>query len=48
VGSIKKGEKLLIPKGSTRIEEGDLLAVFVLSGDVAQVEKLFQVSIDFF
>jgi len=48
VGSIKKGNEVLSPKGSTRIEEGDLLAVFVLSNDVAQVEKLFQVSIDFF
>jgi len=48
VGTVKKGKNIFIPKGSTRIEEGDLLVVFVLAGDVAQVEKLFQVSIDFF
>ncbi len=48
VASIKKGDKTFIPKGSTRIEEGDILAVFVLSEDVQQVERLFQVSIDFF
>ena len=48
VGSIKKGSETIIPKGSTRVEEGDLLAVFVLAEDVQQVERLFQVSIDFF
>ena len=48
VGSIKKGDKTVIPRGATRVEEGDVLVVFVLSGDVSQVEKLFQVSIDFF
>ncbi len=48
VGSIKKEGKILVPKGSTRVEEGDQLAVFVLAEDVPQVEKLFQVSIDFF
>ena len=48
VGSIKKGDETFVPIGSTRVEEGDLLAVFVLAEDVPQVEKLFQVSIDFF
>ncbi len=48
VGSIKKGEETFVPTGTTRVEEGDLLAVFVLAEDVPQVEKLFQVSIDFF
>lgn len=48
VGSIKKGKDVQIPRGSTRVEEGDVLAVFVLAEDVPQVEKLFQVSIDFF
>ncbi len=48
VGSIQKGKDTFSPTGSTRVEEGDLLAVFVLAADVPQVEKLFQVSIDFF
>lgn len=48
VGAMLKDGKLIVPKGSTRIEEGDMLTVFVLAQDVARVEKFFQVSIDFF
>jgi len=48
VAGVKKGKKTVRPTGSTRIEEGDILAVFVLADDVQQVERLFQVSIDFF
>jgi len=36
------------PLGTTRIEEGDVIAVFCLAKDVPQVEQLMQVSIDFF
>ena len=43
-----KGEKLEMPTGSTRIDEGDVIALFVLSKDVPEVERLLQVSIDFF
>ena len=48
VGMIQKGNQILVPKGDTLIEEGDVLTVFALSDDVAEVERLFQVSIDFF
>ncbi|MCF6305334.1 MAG: Trk system potassium transporter TrkA [Rhodobacteraceae bacterium] len=48
VGAIKKAGKLIVPRGDTRIDEGDVLTVFALSEDVRQVEKLFQVSMDFF
>ncbi len=48
VGMIRKGDEILVPKGDTTIEEGDILTVFALSDDVAEVERLFQVSIDFF
>jgi len=48
VGAIKKSGKLVVPRGDTRINEGDVLTVFALSEDVRQVEKLFQVSLDFF
>lgn len=36
------------PKGGTRIEVDDVLVMFSLSADVAEVERLLQVSIDFF
>jgi trk system potassium uptake protein TrkA len=48
IGSIRKGDKIMKPTGGTRIEEGDVIAVFALSADVPEVERLFQVSIDFF
>ena len=39
---------MLTPTGSTRIDEGDVIVVFALAEDVPEVERLFQVSIDFF
>lgn len=48
VGALLKGDKLVKPTGKTRIEEGDMLAIFAMTADVPQVESLLQVSIDFF
>lgn len=48
IGAVRKGDKVMRPMGDTRIEEGDVIAVFVLTKDVAQLEQLMQVSIDFF
>lgn len=48
IGAIRKGDDILKPTGGTRIEEGDVIAVFALSEDVPEVERLFQVTIDFF
>ncbi|MHA3978482.1 Trk system potassium transporter TrkA [Halovulum sp. GXIMD14794] len=48
VGAVSKRGKLVLPKGNTVIEEGDTVAVFSLSKDVAEVERLFQVSLDYF
>lgn len=48
VGAVRKGDKVVKPTGSLRIEEGDQIVIFALSGDVAEVERLLQVSIDFF
>lgn len=48
VGSVMKDGKVLKPVGETRIEEGDVIVVFALAADVPEVERLFQVSIDFF
>jgi trk system potassium uptake protein TrkA len=36
------------PRGTTRIVEGDLVMIFAMSDDVPEVERLLQVSIDFF
>ena len=48
VGAVSKQGRIVRPTGSTRIEEGDLIVLFALAADVPEVERLFQVSIDFF
>jgi trk system potassium uptake protein TrkA len=48
LGAIKKGTEIIRPTGSTRIDEGDVIAVFCLAADVRDLETLLQVSIDFF
>ncbi|MDM7459572.1 MAG: Trk system potassium transporter TrkA [Paracoccus sp. (in: a-proteobacteria)] len=48
IGAIQKGDKLVRPFADTRIEEGDIVLIFSLTADVPEVERLLQVSIDFF
>ena len=48
VGVILKGDIIIRPSGSTRIEEGDVITIFSMAADVPEVERLLQVSIDFF
>ena len=48
VGGVIKGGKVIRPTGETRIDEGDLIAIFAMADDVPEVERLLQVSIDFF
>ena len=48
VGGILKDGEMLKPDSSSKIEEGDIIALFVLSKDIAEVERLLQVTIDYF
>ncbi len=48
IGAVEKDGKVVRPTSSTRIEEGDIIVLFALTADVPAVERLFQVSIDFF
>ncbi|AJE46963.1 Trk system potassium transporter TrkA [Celeribacter indicus] len=48
VGAIAKGDVYVKPTGETRIDEGDVISIFSLTADVPEVERLLQVSIDFF
>ncbi len=48
VGAVMKGERVQKPTGDLRIEAGDVIAMFAMSKDVPEVERLLQVSIDFF
>jgi trk system potassium uptake protein TrkA len=48
VGAVRKAGKVRRPVGSMVIEEGDQVVLFTLAKDVPEVERLLQVSIDFF
>src|SRR5690606_34241609 len=48
VGAVMKGDKVLKPTGDLRVEAGDVIALFAMAKDVPEVERLLQVSIDFF
>ncbi|MDP5348047.1 MAG: Trk system potassium transport protein TrkA, partial [Paracoccaceae bacterium] len=48
VGGLLKGNQVVKPNSDTRIDEGDIVAMFCLAKDVPEVERLLQVSIDFF
>ncbi|MFO7771874.1 Trk system potassium transporter TrkA [Roseovarius gahaiensis] len=48
VGAVKKGDDIRKPSGGLRIEAGDVVVLFAMADDVAKVEQLLQVSIDFF
>ncbi|MCT4608677.1 MAG: Trk system potassium transporter TrkA [Pelagimonas sp.] len=48
VGAVLKGDKVFKPTGGLRIEDGDQIVLFVLAKDIPEVERLLQVSIDFF
>lgn len=48
LGAVQKAGKTLKPTGNLRIEEGDVILIFALTKDVPEVERLLQVSIDFF
>lgn len=48
VGGVLRGEKLLKPAPDLRVDEGDIVAIFAMTEHVSEVERLLQVSIDFF
>jgi len=48
IGLIRKGDEVIVPKGDTRLAEGDVLTIFAMPDQVAEVERLFQVGLDFF
>mgnify|MGYP006277947235 CR=1 FL=1 len=48
VCAIKRGPEVIRPRGTTRMQEGDLVMIFAMSADVPEVERLLQVSIDYF
>ncbi|PTV96981.1 trk system potassium uptake protein TrkA [Rhodobacter aestuarii] len=48
LGALRKGDMVMKPTGDTKVEENDVIVLFALSHDIPEVERLLQVSIDFF
>ncbi|WP_102223309.1 Trk system potassium transporter TrkA [Acidimangrovimonas sediminis] len=48
VGAVLKDDKVVKPLGTLRIDEGDIITLFAMAADVPEVERLLQVSVDFF
>jgi trk system potassium uptake protein TrkA len=48
IGLIQKGDQVIVPRGDTRLAEGDVLTIFAMRESLADVERLFQVGLDFF
>ncbi|MGL4310790.1 MAG: Trk system potassium transporter TrkA [Paracoccaceae bacterium] len=48
VGAVMKGGNVMKPAADLRVDTGDVVALFCLATDVPEVERLLQVSIDFF
>ena len=48
VGAVRKGKEVVRATGSLRIDVGDQIVLFALSKDVPEVERLLQVTIDYF
>jgi len=43
-----KNDEMIKPSSQSKIEEGDIIALFALSKDIPEVERLLQVTIDYF
>jgi trk system potassium uptake protein len=48
VGAVMKGATVMKPAADLRVDTGDVVALFCMAADVPEVERLLQVSIDFF
>ena len=48
VGAVLKKGRFVKPRGGTVLHEGDLIVLFALAADVPEVERLVQVSVDYF
>ncbi|MAY85791.1 MAG: Trk system potassium transporter TrkA [Pseudooceanicola sp.] len=48
MGAIMKNGEVMRPSGDMRIDAGDIVVIFAMTADVPEVERLLQVSIDFF
>jgi trk system potassium uptake protein len=48
VGGLMKGDRVLKPTADLRMEAGDVVVLFAMAKDVPELQRLLQVSVDFF
>lgn len=48
VGLVKQGDRVIRPRGDTKLQEGDVAVIFALSEATEKVSQMVQVGIDFF
>ena len=48
VGAVKKGDEVIIPDGETRLNDADWLVIYAPRNEIEDLERLFQVTIDYF
>ena len=48
LGMVRRGDEIHRPTSSFRVEAGDVVTIFTLTPDVAEVQGLLQVAVDFF
>ncbi|GGE24840.1 Trk system potassium transport protein TrkA [Primorskyibacter flagellatus] len=48
IGAIEQNGKVMKPEGKIKVDAGDVILIFALADDVPEVERLLQVSIDYF
>ncbi|RMH52766.1 MAG: Trk system potassium transporter TrkA [Zetaproteobacteria bacterium] len=48
IGAVVRGEEVIIPDGACRVEAGDHVVVVTRRASLAQVERLFEVHLEFF
>ena len=48
LAAVEKSGQVLKPRPDMRLDQGDLVLIFALAGDIQEVERLLQVSADWF
>jgi len=48
IGAILRGEQIIVPNGTVKVEPHDHVLIVTTSASVAEVEKLFEVHLEFF
>ena len=48
IGGILRDQKIIMPRGETKIKEGDYVIIFAIPEKIHDVEQLFRVSLSYY